>query len=170
MFELEVAKEDGYLPGLMYLDTARGISLIVEKLPFLLHKTWMTFGSKYKEDHNIAFLPFSVFSQFMKREAKAVQALANTFWARWRREYLSTLQSRRKWLSKQSNLKEGDVVLLKDKQARRNEWSMGRIMKTYPSKDGLLRKVEVKVTSHHPLRTYLRPISEMVLLLESNVV
>lgn len=109
-------------------------------------------------------------TNLLKYQWKRVQALANTFWARWSRAYLSTLQSRRKWLSKQPNLKEGDVVLLKDKQARRNEWSMGRIMKTYPSKDGLVRKVEVKVTFHHPPRTYLRPVSEMVLLLESNVV
>lgn len=48
LFELEAAKEDGYLQGLSYLDTARGISPIVEKLPFHLQERWMTFGSKYR--------------------------------------------------------------------------------------------------------------------------
>lgn len=101
---------------------------------------------------------------------KRVQALAETFWARWRREYLSTLQSRQKWHTKRSNLKEGDVVLLKDKQARRNEWPMGRVVKVYQSNDGLVRKVDVKVASHLPAKTYLRPVSELVLLLGSEVV
>lgn len=31
----------------------------------------MTYGFKYKEDHNVPFAPFSVFSQFKRREAKA---------------------------------------------------------------------------------------------------
>lgn len=83
---------------------------------------------------------------------------------------MSMLQSRQKWHTKKPNLKEGDVVLLKDKQARRNEWSMGRVVKVYQSDDGLVRKVDVKVTSHLPSKTYLRPISELVLLLELEVV
>lgn len=32
--EIECAKEGGYLPGLLYLDTARGVNPIVEKLPY----------------------------------------------------------------------------------------------------------------------------------------
>lgn len=34
LMELEIAKEEGYLPGLGYLDIARGIQPIVEKLPY----------------------------------------------------------------------------------------------------------------------------------------
>lgn len=56
---------------------------------------------------------------------------------------------------KRPNLKEGDVVLLKDKQARPHEWSMGRIRKAFQSNDGLVQKVDVKVTSNQSPRTYL---------------
>ncbi|XP_060782684.1 uncharacterized protein LOC132889877 [Neoarius graeffei] len=108
-------------------------------------------------------------ASLLKQQWKRVQALAETFWARWRREYLSILQARQKWHAKKPNLKEGDIVLLKDKQARRNEWSIGRVEKTFPS-DGLVRKVDVKVASHHPPKTYLRPVSDMVLLLEAETV
>ena len=66
-FELKAAKEDGYLPGLMCLDTARGISPIVEKLPFHLQEKWMTFGSKYKKDNDVAISPFPVFSVCKRR-------------------------------------------------------------------------------------------------------
>ncbi len=46
LMELLSAKEDGYLPGLAYLDTARGIRPIVEKLPYSLQEKWISQGSK----------------------------------------------------------------------------------------------------------------------------
>ncbi|XP_029701357.1 uncharacterized protein [Takifugu rubripes] len=70
LLELECAKEDGALPGLLYLDTARGIKQIVEKLPYNLQEKWTGFGSKYKEDHRVAFPPFFVFSNFVRQQAK----------------------------------------------------------------------------------------------------
>jgi hypothetical protein len=39
---------------------------------------------------------------------------AEQFGSRWRREYLQTLQSRRKWQQTQENIQEGDLVILKD--------------------------------------------------------
>lgn len=71
VLELEAAKQDSYLQGLAYLDTARGVGPIVEKLPFYLQEKWMTYGSKYKEEKRVAFPPFVVFSDFIRREAKA---------------------------------------------------------------------------------------------------
>lgn len=71
VLELEVAKQDSYLQGLAYLDTARGVGPIVKKLPFYLQDKWMTFGSKYKEEKGVAFPPFVVFSDFIRRAARA---------------------------------------------------------------------------------------------------
>lgn len=53
--ELEAAKAEGFLPGLMYLDTARGVNPIVEKLPFSMRERWIGHGSKYKEDYQVPF-------------------------------------------------------------------------------------------------------------------
>lgn len=103
-----------------------------------------------------------------KSQWKRVQILANNFWTRWRKEYLCTLQGRQKWLVKKTNLKEGDVVLLKDSTAKRNEWPMGLVEKTYPSKDGLVRKVDVKVARHQGVKSFCRPISDLILLLSSS--
>ena len=69
--ELQAAKLDGYLPGLSCLDSARGVGPIVEKLPFHLQEKWTMVGSKFKEDHNVSFPPFSVFVEFVKDQAKA---------------------------------------------------------------------------------------------------
>lgn len=70
---------------------------------------------------------------------RRVQGLADTFWRRWRREYLTTLQPRRKWHSVRRDLQEGDVVL-KDLQAKRTDWSTG-LVKTIRSQDGMVRQV-----------------------------
>lgn len=69
--ELEAAKHEGFLPGLSYFDTARGVGPIVEKLPFHLQEKWTAVGSKFKEDYNVAFPPFSFFSEFVRKEARA---------------------------------------------------------------------------------------------------
>lgn len=103
--------------------------------------------------------------EILRNQWKRVQLLANEFWNRWRKEYLSTLQSRQKWQLERPNLKAGDVVLLKEKQARRNEWPMGVIIQTIPSQDGLVRKAEIKVVQHGTTKNYYRPISELVFLL-----
>ncbi|KAK7910443.1 hypothetical protein WMY93_015127 [Mugilogobius chulae] len=103
-----------------------------------------------------------------KCQWKRVQVLADAFWTRWRKEYLCTLQGRQKWLTKKPNLKVGDVVLLKNSSAKRNEWPMGLIEKTYPSRDGLVRKVDVKVAQHQSVKTFSRPISDLILLLPSS--
>ncbi|KAG7483457.1 hypothetical protein JOB18_048755 [Solea senegalensis] len=102
-----------------------------------------------------------------RQQWRQVQHLANIFWHRWRREYLPTLQSRSKWQDAGPNIKEGDLVLLKDNQARRNEWPLALVMKTFPGQDGKVRKVELKVTRSGSAKTFLRPVSETVLLMSA---
>lgn len=104
-------------------------------------------------------------ADMFKHQWKRVQVLADTFWVRWQKEYLNMLQSRQKWQLIRPNMKERDIVLLKDKQLKRNEWPTGVIVKALPSKDGLVRKVEVRVTHNKSSKTFLRPISECILLL-----
>ncbi|XP_026010486.1 uncharacterized protein LOC113013640 [Astatotilapia calliptera] len=103
--------------------------------------------------------------QLFGKQWKHVQLLADTFWKRWKGEYLSTLQGRAKWTETRPNVKIGDVVLLKDPQASRNEWPMGLIVKTFPSSDKKVRKVEVRTVKDGTVKMFLRPVSEIVVLL-----
>lgn len=96
---------------------------------------------------------------------KQVQSLADSFWKRWRQEYLTTLQPRRKWQAEQASLQVGDVVLLKDKEAKRNQWPTGLVVNTFPGRDSRVRKVEVRVVQGGTPRVYSRPATEVVLLL-----
>ena len=91
------------------------------------------------------------------------QALADMIWRRWRREYLPNLSIRSKWNKEQRNLKGGDLILLKNDDATRSHWPLGRIVKTFLGDDGRVRTVEVKT----PNGTLMRPAATICLLEES---
>lgn len=64
LMEIQGAREEGYLAGLAYLDTARGIGPIVDKLPHGLQEKWLSVGSKFKEDNKGYFPPFDYFADY----------------------------------------------------------------------------------------------------------
>lgn len=90
-----------------------------------------------------------------RQQWRRVQYLANVFWERWRKEYLSILQSRSKWQDTHPNIKEGDLVLLKDSLVTRNDWPMARVIKAYLDGDGKVRKLELKVIKGGTVRPFL---------------
>ena len=103
------------------------------------------------------------------RRWRRVQAIADQFWSRWRREYLQRLQPRSKWSKEKRSLQPGDIVLVKDKNVRRNMWPIGRVSSVRRSKDNLVRSAivvlpvksgEIKTVP----RMLERPIVELVLL------
>ena len=98
---------------------------------------------------------------YLRKRWRRVQHLANTFWKRWKREFLMTLQQRSKWNKENRNLQVNDIVLLKDENNPRNEWPLGRIQEVEQSNDGLARSVKLK-TKNGVLR---RPVNKLVLLI-----
>ena len=107
------------------------------------------------------FVPADLYSC---RRWRRVQYLADQFWVRWRREYVQTLQKRSKWNSPRRNLNTGDVVLVKEDGAHRNDWPLGRITEAIKSEDGEVRKAQVELLREGRKTTFLRPIKEFVLL------
>lgn len=98
---------------------------------------------------------------YCRKRWRAVQYLANVFWDRWRKEYLHSLQSRSKWNKVERNFQVNDVVLVKDEDCQRNRWPMGIVCETFPSKDNLVRSVNVRFSSGSILK---RPITKLVLI------
>lgn len=82
------------------------------------------------------------------------------FWNKWSNDYLSSLQIRSKWKEERENLKEGDLVLLKEDNMAPLNWPLGRVKKIYPGKDELVRVVEVAAKN----KTYKRPIVKLAKL------
>ena len=95
---------------------------------------------------------------------KQVQYLAEQFWLRWRREYLPTLQQRQRWVHRSRNVEPGDVVLIADEEVPRGHWALGRVLETYPSRDGLVRKVRLRTGG----TVLTRPVHKLIVLLSDS--
>ena len=94
------------------------------------------------------------------RRWKHVQHIADMFWRRWVREYLPTLQLRRKWIDEKRNIHVGDLVLVMNENTPRKFWPLARVTRTFPGHDGLVRSAEVKT----PWNILTRPVNKLCLL------
>ncbi len=86
-----------------------------------------------------------------------VQQLLQSFWKRWRKEFLPRINVTKKWFHPRHNLKSGDVVLIAETQANRGEWPLARVIEAYPGSDGLVRAVKVKSKN----KEYIRPVHRL---------
>lgn len=86
--------------------------------------------------------------QYVKTRWKKAQYLSDLFWKRWTKEYLVTLQERQKMNKTKRNLMAGDMVLVADATAPQNSWMIGRIIKSFPDKAGIVRSVQIKTKTN----------------------
>ena len=129
--------------------------------PFLLTPSTLL---TQKTDHTTEFIEYTDLRDMYRAQWRYVQMLSDTFWNRWRQEYLQSLQARRKWQQDRPNVAKGDIVLLKEKALSRNEWPLGIVDNAIPGSDGKVRKAEVRITRDGKSKTFTRPITEMVVL------
>ena len=100
----------------------------------------------------------------LRNRWRRFQQLLNQVWSRWLKEYVPTLNRRPKWTEIVKNMKEGDVVLALENNLPRGRWPLGRIIETYPGKDGHTRVAKVQCRD----RTLIRPIHKLVPLFQEN--
>ncbi|XP_034382324.1 uncharacterized protein LOC117726257 [Cyclopterus lumpus] len=112
-----------------------------------------------------------------KKRWRHVQYLAEQFWSRWRKEYLANIALRQRWHTPRRNLQVGDIVMMKEEDVHRHEWRLGRVSVTTTDKDGLVRRVKVRLGDKklgkkgerlHKMSEVERPVQKLVLLLESD--
>ena len=90
------------------------------------------------------------------------ESYASIFWCRWIKEFLSNLSRRRKWSQKNRNLQLNDIVLIVEDMQQRSKWVLGRVVKTFSDKSGVVRTVSFKT----PSSVITRPITKLCLILE----
>ena len=84
---------------------------------------------------------------------------------------MQSLNFRRKWKRVKPCIATDDIVLLRDKNAPRNHWSMGSISSLKISSDDLVRSATVSLA---PLReggnsqTFKRAVSDLVILIPAS--
>uniref|UniRef100_A0A8D9BMU6 DUF5641 domain-containing protein n=1 Tax=Cacopsylla melanoneura TaxID=428564 RepID=A0A8D9BMU6_9HEMI len=86
--------------------------------------------------------------------------LVQSYWARWSREYLTTLQARDKWTANKENLKVGDIVILIQENLPVLQWPLGIVQDVSPGRDGITRVALVKTKSG----VFKRPVVKLCLL------
>ena len=92
----------------------------------------------------------------MQRELN-LESYTSIFWCRWIKEFLFNLSRRRKWSQKNRKLQLIDIVLIVEDMQQRSKWVLGRVVKTFPDKSGVVRTVSVKTLSS----VITRPITKL---------
>ncbi|XP_058122817.1 uncharacterized protein LOC131264550 [Anopheles coustani] len=91
---------------------------------------------------------------------EAAQRNADHFWKLWVRDYLPILNRRTKWFHPVRPISEGDIVIIADKTAPRNQCLKGEVIKVAPARDGQVRRATVQTTAG----VYERPASKLAIL------
>ena len=94
------------------------------------------------------------------RRWQLVSQKVQHFWARWKKEYLTSLQPRSKWTKKGRSFQPEDVVFIRQENSPPGHWPLARVVHTYPDKHGLNRFCDVQ-TAQSQLQ---RPSVKLVLL------
>lgn len=80
--------------------------------------------------------------------------MVQSYWNRWRLEYLHSLQTRQKWNTPDCPVYEGMLVLIKENNAPPFQWPLGVIDTLLPGKDGVARVAIIKTKTGR----YKRPV------------
>lgn len=94
-------------------------------------------------------------SRMIKRY-EYVQSKYHDISQRYKKEYLSRLQTRPKWISPQPNIKVGQLVLVKEDNLATTKWPLGRITKVHPGPDGKVRVVTLKMKDGEKMRPIVK--------------
>ena len=111
-------------------------------------------------------------SDALRRGYRATQWHVDEFWRRFSSGYIPMLQKRAKWHTPHRNFRVGDIVLIQDKDAPRNQWRKAWIREVHPNAvDSLVRRVTLQPVrrestrlSTNPERPLIRDVRSICLL------
>lgn len=86
---------------------------------------------------------------------QTIQKIMNSFWKKFQLEYIHGLQQRNKWQKQTENMKEGDIVLIKNEDLPPTYWPMGKVIEIHRGPDNLVRVVTIKTPTNSIIQ---RPI------------
>ena len=96
------------------------------------------------------------------------QHIVNEFWSCWRKEYLQSLQSRRKWQNEKINFSGADIVLVLQGESVHNQWPMEIGIQVFNDSNGYIQSIKLRMgktrNSDEGKRVLERPVSKIVLL------
>lgn len=93
----------------------------------------------------------------LTQRKKLLDAMVQSFWKKWRLEYLHTLQIKQKWATPAKPVTIGTVVLVGQDDSPPLSWPLGVITEVYPGTDNVIRVAMVKTQSGN----YKRPVVKL---------
>ena len=102
------------------------------------------------------YIPSEMSTKALTKRAQYQKTLINTFWTRWKTEYLTSLQEHHTCRKR---------IHVRDNTPR-NQWKIGVVTSLHTGKDGLIRSVSLRVPSGKELS---RPIEKLYPLEMSDI-
>ncbi|XP_048035062.1 uncharacterized protein LOC125260633 [Megalobrama amblycephala] len=91
------------------------------------------------------------FEGYPYKRLRVIQGEINKFWKRWSQLAGPNLFIRSKWHTRERNVAVGDIVWVADQNALRSQYKLGRVIKVNADPKGIVRDVDVRVFSSHPV-------------------
>ena len=117
---------------------------------FLIGRSLLSFPEDSLEHEKIS----------LNQRWKMITQMRDSFWRRWKNEYLQSLQLRSKWQMAKSNLQVDDLVLIMSELSPPSRWPLARVLKVHPGSDGLVRAATLRTASS----IFERPVAKLILL------
>ena len=106
-------------------------------------------------------------SSSLTKKVQFMRSVVLQFWERWYTSYFQRLVKYHKWKCKSRNAREGDVVLILDRESPKGKFTIGEISSTKKDPDGIVRRVIVRYKLHKSDDDRKKPAVEK--FLERNV-
>ena len=84
----------------------------------------------------------------IKKRVQHIKNLLKHFWKRFQNEYLTELRERSKNINRSAKceIKDGELVLISDKNLKRHRWRAAVVEELISSKDGYIRWCKLRIT------------------------
>lgn len=80
----------------------------------------------------------------LAQRKKLLDNMVQSYWKKWRSEYLHTLQTRQKWTTTADPIQVGTVVIVGQEDSPPLNWPLGIITEIHPGSDKVVRVATVK--------------------------
>lgn len=137
------------LSEIEFLINTRPLAPVQDDLPVPVSPYQLLYG------RNLTALPAQKNSQSLRFSDMWLKRkhLMQHFWKLFKHDYLLSQGVRRKWPIVQTTDLLNKIVLLNDKDLSPMQWRLGKVIQCFPSKDGLIRSVEVQLPNSKVMRS-----------------
>ena len=87
---------------------------------------------------------------------RLIQQIQKDFWNAWKRDYLVTLQVRKKRFNNGPEINRDDLVLIADDDLKPLKWKTGRVVELYSGNDNITRVVKLKTSTGEMIRPVIK--------------